>query len=60
MAIITLNGEKDKADYDDILNTLIHDDAGKEDDLNVCTHASTSEHSRISENDEPCDDGRAG
>lgn len=29
-------------------------------DPNTCTQSSTAEHARAGNNDEPCDDGRAG
>lgn len=51
---------KTEPDYEDVLKVMNRDDAGGSDDIGVCTHAASSEHSRISDIDEPCDDGRAG
>ena len=47
-------------DYEEVLDVLRKTPAGSEDDSEACTSSATAEHSRMTDNDEPCDDGRAG
>ncbi len=47
-------------DYEEVLKVLDQDGAAAAENVAVCTYSETPEHSRISNIDEPCDDGRAG
>jgi thiol peroxidase len=54
-------------DYDDVINAITHhsEEAGKkggvkQQPLDRCIHSGTAEDSRLFNDDEPCDDGRAG
>ena len=47
-------------DYEEVLGFLKKSPADSEDESQICTHSATAEHSRITDSDDPCDDGRAG
>lgn len=47
-------------DYDEVLNVVNPDAANKAARADVCIQTETAEHSRMDQDSEPCDDGRAG
>jgi thiol peroxidase len=47
-------------DYEEVLDVLKKGSAESKNDSQACTSSATAEHSRLTDSDEPCDDGRAG